>query len=146
MPLTPLLRAVIVALPAPRAVTMPVLETVAALVSLLDHVMIDPVSTLPLSSFTVAWSCCVAPCVNEIDEGETVTLAATDCATTTLTLVFFLPAEAVTVVVPEERPVTSPLPLTEASVGSPDNHDTVVVIVCPCELRTFAVSCAVCLG
>lgn len=61
VPLTPLVVAVIVALPAPCAVTSPVFETVAVLVSLLDQAMIKPVSTLPLSSFTVAESCEVAP-------------------------------------------------------------------------------------
>lgn len=64
----------------------------------------------------------------------------------TRTFVFFLPADAVTVVVPVDNPVTNPVPLTDARDGSPDDHDIVVVIVCPCALRTFALSCAVCFG
>ena len=136
----------IVALPAACAVTRPLLETVAAFGSLLDHVTIKPVRTLPLESFTVVVSCAVVPCVSDTDEGATATLAADTPATVTLTFVFFLPADAVTVVVPVETPVTNPVPLTVASDGSPDDQDTVVDIDCPCAFRTLAVSCAVCFG
>lgn len=136
----------IVALPAASAVTRPLLETVATFVLLLDHVTIMPVSTFPLVSFTVVLSCAVAPCVNDTDEGAMATLAADTPATVTLIFVFFLPADAVTVVVPVETPVTKPVPLTVASDGSPDDQDTVVDIDCPSEFRTLALSCAVCFG
>jgi len=98
------------------------------------------------ASFTVVVSCAVVPCVSDTDEGATATLAADAPATVTLTFVFFLPADAVTVVVPVETPVTKPVPLTVASDGSPDDQDTVVDIDCPCEFRTLAVSCADCFG
>ena len=136
----------IVALPAPCPVTRPVLETVATPALLLAQLMMDPVTTLPLLSFTVALSCDVAPCVSDTDDGETTTIAAAAWATVIFTCVFFLPAEAVTVVVPDETPVTTPVLLIDARVGSPDDQDTVVDIVCPSALRTFAVSCADCFG
>lgn len=143
VPLTPPVDAVMVALPALCAVTKPLLETVATPVLSLVQLMIEPVSTLPPASFTVASSCDVAPCVNETDEGETDTLAAGACVIAIFTFVCFVPAAAVIVVLPVATPVTAPEALTVASDGSAVVHETVVDIGCPRESRTVAVSCAV---
>ena len=51
--------AVIVAAPAPAAVTSPLLFTVATLVFDDDHAMERPVSTAPLASLSVAVACVV---------------------------------------------------------------------------------------
>jgi hypothetical protein len=56
-PLFPSLVAVIVALPAATAVTVPCAETVATAVFELDHATAGPVTTLPEASFSVAASC-----------------------------------------------------------------------------------------
>jgi hypothetical protein len=142
-PLTPPVAAVMFALPPARAVTKPLLDTVATAVLSLVQLMIEPVNTSPSPSFTVAASCDVLPCVNDSDDGETDTLAAGASEIVIFTFVFLLPADAVTVVAPVATPVTSPALLTDASVGSADVHDTTADIVCPCESRTVALSCAV---
>ncbi len=59
MPLCPSLVAVIVAEPAPTAVTRPLPLTVATDVLLLDHAIARPVSGLPFASLAVAVSCTV---------------------------------------------------------------------------------------
>jgi hypothetical protein len=56
LPLLPELVAVIVAVPAPVAVTIPSVPTVAAFELLVDHVTVCPVMALPDWSLTVAMS------------------------------------------------------------------------------------------
>jgi hypothetical protein len=75
VPLCPSLVAVIVADPAATPLTKPLALTVAAELLLLDQVMDRPVSTLPLASFSVAVSCCVAPSFTVADAGLSVTVA-----------------------------------------------------------------------
>src|SRR5512146_338508 len=67
--------AVIVAVPAPVAVTRPLVSTVATAVSLVDHVTMRSVSTLPFASLVVAVNCCVPPTMSDAADGETVTVA-----------------------------------------------------------------------
>src|SRR5256886_11216326 len=61
VPLLPSLVAVMVAEPAPAAVTRPLLLTVATAGLLLAHVTTRPVRGLPAASFGTAESCPVAP-------------------------------------------------------------------------------------
>jgi hypothetical protein len=77
VPLWPSLVAVIVVLPAPTAVTKPVVLTVAAAVLLETQVIERPVSTLPFASFVTAVSCCVGviPRTRLAVAGLTVTVA-----------------------------------------------------------------------
>src|SRR2546421_295877 len=75
VPLFPSLVAVIVAVPAPLAVTNPVRLTVATVVSLDDQVTARPESGLPLSSLGVALSCTVRPTGTLAIAGLTVTVA-----------------------------------------------------------------------
>jgi hypothetical protein len=62
VPLTPSLVTVIVAVPAPTAVTTPVAFAMVATAALfVDHAIVRPGSTFPLASFASAASCSVAP-------------------------------------------------------------------------------------
>src|SRR5437764_10795396 len=72
-PLCPSLVAVIVAEPATTPLTSPLELTVATELSLLDHVIVRPVSALPLASFGVAVSWSVLPAGTLPDAGVTVT-------------------------------------------------------------------------
>jgi len=76
VPLSPLLEAVIVADPAPTAVTRPVLLTVATAGVLLVHATGWPVITLPLASWTTAVNCDDCPAVRLTHVGVTDTDAA----------------------------------------------------------------------
>src|SRR5438094_529934 len=70
-PLCPSLVAVIVAEPATTPLTSPLELTVATELSLLDHVIVRPVSALPLASFGVAVSWSVLPPGTLPDAGAT---------------------------------------------------------------------------
>jgi len=63
VPLLPSLAAVMTVVPTATAVTSPDDETVAAFVLLELHVIVRPVSVLPLASLSVALSCDVLPAV-----------------------------------------------------------------------------------
>ena len=70
--------AVIVAVPLPTAVTSPVDETVATVVSEDDHVTVAPDITVPPASFTVALSVTVSPTNSKVLVlGETSTVDVT---------------------------------------------------------------------
>src|SRR5690606_842876 len=72
--------AMIIALPAPRAVTKPMLFTLATEEFVLRQDSSAPLTTLPLSSRAVAWTCKVCPTdANLCESGVTVT-DATVCA------------------------------------------------------------------
>src|SRR5256885_2103733 len=108
VPLFPSLVAVIVAVPAPLAVTNPVRVTVATVVSLDDQVTVRPESGLPLASFGVAVSCTVCPTWPLADDGVTVTEATgTGTLVTVIVAVPLFPSlVAVIVAEPAPRPVT----------------------------------------
>jgi len=80
-PLCPSLVAVIVAEPATTPLTSPLELTVATELSLLDHVIVRPVSALPLASFGVAVSWSVLPTGTLPEAGLTVTEATGTCTT-----------------------------------------------------------------
>ena len=80
-PLCPSLVAVIVAEPATTPLTSPLELTVATELSLLDHVIVRPVSALPLASFGVAVSWSVLPAGTLPEAGLTVTEATGTCTT-----------------------------------------------------------------
>src|SRR5438874_513171 len=126
-PLCPSLMAVIVAEPATTPLTSPLELTVATAVLLLDHVIVRPVSALPLASFGVA-----------------VTEAAGTAVTVTVAVPLCPSLVAVIVAEPATLPVTSPLELTVAT----DVLELAHVITRPDKglpLASFgvAVSCAV---
>jgi len=98
----PSLVAVIVALPTARAVTSPVLETTALVVSDELQVTVRPVRVPPALSFNVAVSCWVAPMARVAVAGLTVT-EATGTSTVRLALLDFPSTAAVSVTVPALR-------------------------------------------
>src|SRR5256885_4735425 len=81
VPLCPSLMAVTLAEPATTPLTSPLELTVATAVLLLDHVIVRPVSALPLASFGVAASWSVLPAGTLPEAGLTVTDATGTCTT-----------------------------------------------------------------
>src|SRR5436309_4242234 len=125
VPFLPSLVAVIVADPAPTAVTSPLAETVAAAGALLAQVTARPARGLPLASFGVAviWTVCPSSTVAEAGFTDT---DATGTNVTVIAAVPFWPSLlAVIVAVPAAPPVTSPFPLTEATAALLVAHVTV---------------------
>src|SRR6266487_1263473 len=125
-----------VAEPAATPRTTPLELTVATDVLLLAHVIVRPVSGLPLASFGVAVSCAVCPAGTEAEAGLTVTVATgTVTAVTVIADVPLLPsAVAVMVAEPATTPLTSPLELTVAM----DVLLLVQLIVRPVSVLPFA--------
>src|SRR5438093_11685982 len=115
VPLCPSLVAVIVAEPATTPVTSPLGLTVATAVLLLDHVIVRPVSALPLASFGVAVSWSVLPTGTLPEAGLTVTEATGTCTTVMAAVPLCPSLVAVIVAEPATLPVTSPLQLTVAT-------------------------------
>src|SRR6185437_4359722 len=110
--------AVTVAGPAAMPVTRPVDDTVAVPGLSTDHVTAAPAITAPDASFTVAVSCDVCPTVMPTLVGAMVTVAGV-CAPTDSAAVPGMPSlVAVIVVGPTLTPVTRPVLLTVAMVGS----------------------------
>src|SRR5256885_72131 len=143
VPLFPSLVAVIVAVPAPLAVTNPVRLTVATVVSLDDQVTARPESGLPLASLGVAVSCTVCPTWPLADDGVTVTEATGTLVTVIAAVPLFPSLIAVIVAEPAAFPVTRPLPFTFAIVVSLDAHVTATRAVSPDAVKPTAVkSCS----
>jgi hypothetical protein len=117
VPLCPSLLAVIVAVPAVTAVTIPVGLTVAMLVALEVQLMVRPVNTLPPASRVVAPSCAVPPGCKVTVVGLTVTVATGTAVTVKLEVPVRPSLVAVMVTDPGATPVTRPLELTVASPG-----------------------------
>src|SRR6187549_3128273 len=67
--------------PAPTAVTLPELDTVATCALSVDHCTTRPIRTEPLESRTVALSCTLLPTTTVADGGETVTVLTTTTST-----------------------------------------------------------------
>src|SRR5436309_3385268 len=137
--------ALIVAEPAATLVTRPLGLTRATVVSLLPHVTVRPVKVAPAESFGVALSCTVCPTRMLAVTGETATEATGTSVTVTAALPAFPSLVAVIVAVPTTTLVTSPLPLTVATLVLLLDHITVrPVRVPPAESFRVAVSCTVC--
>jgi hypothetical protein len=100
LPLLPSLVAVIVAVPFFLPVTTPDCETVAIAVSLEDHAIARPVSTLPLASFVAAASVTVASSATVAVAGVTVTVATGARPTLTVDVPLFVSLVAVIVADP----------------------------------------------
>src|SRR5207302_1115490 len=138
--------AVIVAEPTTRPVTSPLAVTVATAVFELPHVTVRPVSGLPFASLGVATSCTVWPTCTLALAGLTDTEATGAGAGTVIAAVPLCPSlVAVIVAEPAARAVTSPLPLTVATVVLLEDH----VITrpdsgLPLASCGVAVSCTVC--
>lgn len=144
VPLALPLFAVMVAVPAPTAVTTPLVETVAAAVLSLLHVTGAPEITLPEPSFTVAVRVVLSPTVRVDAPGDTRTLAAGGGCTTTVAVPAWPSLVAVMVAEPGATPVTRPFASTLATLGMLLDH----VIARPvsglcCASKTVAESCAV---
>jgi hypothetical protein len=124
VPAWPPLVARICAEPAPMAVTRPPTETVATALLSEVQVMVRPVSTLPPASSTVAVACVV--CASVIMLGASVTLTdATGIGETVIDEVPLTPSlVAVSVAVPAEFAVTSPLDETLATASLLDDQVT----------------------
>ena len=119
--------AVIVAVPAPFAVTTPVFETTSATFGALDDHTTDAFDTLTPSEFvTVAVSVVPCPTVNVDVGGLTETLLTGAAFTVTATALDVLPPlDAVMLAVPARRPVTTPVVAsTEATRGLSDDQVT----------------------
>ena len=72
-PVTPLTEAVTVAVPTRRAVTTPLVEMVAIVLSEIAHFIDAAGRTLPATSVSVTDSCCVPPATRPTDDGARLT-------------------------------------------------------------------------
>jgi hypothetical protein len=142
VPLFPSLVAVIVAEPAARPVTSPLVLTLATDALLLDHVTTRPVRGLPAESLVTAESCWVPPTGMLADAGLSVSVA-TGTFETVIAAVPLAPSlVAVIVAEPTPPPVTSPLRFTAATVGALLDHVTGRPAKgLPLESRATALSC-----
>ena len=100
VPVFPSLVAVIVAVPAPVAVTTPVEDTVATAVALVVQVIARPVSSAPLASKVFAANGVVWPIVSAALGGDTVTDATGAPVTLTVAVPLFPSLDAVIVAAP----------------------------------------------
>src|SRR5213592_664091 len=145
VPLCPSLVAVIIADPAATAVARPLAFTVATEAFELAQVTIRPDRAFPLPSFGVAVSCAVWPTWIPAEAGVTAT-EATGTVVTAIAAVPLCPSlVAVRVAEPAARPVTSPLPLTDAADGFElDQLTARPVSTAPAESFVVAESWTVC--
>jgi hypothetical protein len=120
---------VTVAVPALTPVTIPVDETVAAEVLLLDQVGVTLVTTVPLAVVAVAVSCDLAPIVVATVFGETDTAVIGACTTEILAVPVTVPADVPTcaemTAVPIAIAVTMPLDDTVATLVFDEVHEIV---------------------
>jgi hypothetical protein len=115
-PVFPSLVALIVAEPTTWAVTSPFRSTVAIVLSVDDQVTARPVSVLPLTSFVVAVSCCMAPTITLGMAGFTVTVATGTGVTVRVAWPFLVSLVATMCAVPAATDVTNPLDETVATL------------------------------
>ncbi len=144
VPLCVSLVAVIVAVPGATAVTTPAADTVATPVLFEPHVTTRSVTTLPAVSLTVGVRAKVCVTSIALVAGATVTLP-TGIFVTVIADVPLLPSlVAVIVTVPAATPVTRPVELTVATVGSLVPHVTTrPVSNPPIESLVVAANCVV---
>jgi len=117
--------AVIVAVPAPTAVTRPDAETVATAASDMVHVTVASLIVAPFWSLTVAVSCCVDPAdENERLVADSVIDVGTITMTVTVAVALTEPDVAVIVAVPSPTDVTAPDAETVATAASDVVHVT----------------------
>ncbi len=114
---TPSTVALMVVMPASLAVARPEELTVATSVSVLDHVKVLPVITVPSDSRALAENRCVSPSSIEAEDGLTVTIATTGGGSSTVRVAvpFTPPAEALMVVMPASFAVARPEELMVAT-------------------------------
>ena len=117
--------AVIVADPAPAAVTNPVALTVATEPLVVDQVTARPINGLPFASLGVAVSCAVCPTLRLAVAGLTATDATGTLETVTLAVPLCPSLVAVIVAEPATTLVTRPVPSTVATDGLELDHVTV---------------------
>jgi hypothetical protein len=122
VPLFPSLVAVMVALPAPTAVTSPADDTVATPLLLDDQEIWRPASAFRLASSGVAVNATVAPTSTDADDGVTATDATGTSDTLTVAEPVFPSLVAVMIAVPAPVAVTSPLDDTVATFGALEAH------------------------
>src|SRR6266566_4169140 len=142
--LFPSLVTVMVADPAKTPLASPVALTAATAALLLAQVIVRPVRTFPAESLVVAVSCCVAPTTRLTVAGLRVTDATGTVETVTAAVPLCPSLVAVTVTDPAAAPVTSPAPVTVASVVLELAQVTErPVNTLPAESFVVAVSCTV---
>ena len=145
VPVFPSAVALIVAEPGARAVTTPVVETLATAVLLEVQVTGRSVTTVPLASFTVIDNAAVSPTCRLAVGGCIVTLATGTLVTVTAALPLFPSLVAVIVAEPTDTPVTTPVvALTVATaVLFDDQATTRSVTIAPFASFTVAESVVV---
>src|SRR5919197_5118367 len=144
VPLCPSLVAVIVALPLATAVTRPLVDTVAIPASLVDQVIVRPLSGLPAESFATALNCAVVPVCSVTDHGVTLTVATGTSATVIAALPLCPSLVAVIVTEPAATPLTKPAADTVATPVALLDHVTPrPVRTLPAESLVTALSCSV---
>src|SRR5207249_1593287 len=111
--------AVIVAEPAPAAVTRPLPSTLATDLLEVAHVTVRPVRVPPPASFGVAVSWTVWLTSTLADGGATLTETTATLLTVMTDVALCPPADAVIVARPAATPVTSPVPSTVATAVLP---------------------------
>jgi hypothetical protein len=112
--------------PAATPLTRPLASTVARAASLVLHVTVRPVITLPAASLVTAESCCVPPATTLAEAGPTVTVATGIGVTVICDEPVFVSLVAVMVMgPPAPTAFTSPLPSTVATAPSLVLHVTV---------------------
>lgn len=150
-PIWPPADALIVAVPAVPAVTMPELDTVATPSLVVIHANVTPLMGVPAESRATADSCAV-PCGSSVTELGVTTIDAitgavggggtTGAVTVTFDEALRPPAVAVTTEVPAATPVTLPVLETVATWASLlDQVNVTPLIIVPTESRATAVSC-----
>jgi hypothetical protein len=138
--------AVIVAAPAATVVTRPFASTVATALLFEDQVTVRPVSTVPLTSVSVAVNCCVGviPTTRLAEVGVTVTVLTGASVTVIEDVPVFVSLVAVIVVAPAPTAVTRPFASTVAAARLLEIHVTTrPVRTLFAASRSVAVSCCV---
>jgi len=132
--------------PAATAVTRPFASTVATALLFEDQVTVRPVSTVPLTSVSVAVNCCVGvtPSTRLAVGGVTVTVLTGASVTVIEDVPVFVSLVAVMVVVPAATAVTNPFTSTVAAAGLLEIHVTTrPVSTTPFASLVTALSCCV---
>lgn len=139
---------VIVADPAPMAVTVPMADTVATAAFDVLHANVRPVSVFPCASRRVTVTVVVAPVVRLVTGAESEMLATGvgDVGLMTIVAEAVFPSEVAMIVAdPAAMPETDPVALTVASVGSLLDHVTIrLASVFPFASRNTATACVDC--
>ena len=118
------------AVPAATPVTSPLPLTVATPVAFDDHATVAA-TALPFWSLGDAVSCSVAATTTLVPPATVIDVSTSGAVTVTVVVALTLPEVAVITAVPGATPVTTPLPLTVATLVAPDDQATAAEIAVP---------------